>query len=325
MLVENIIGNEKNINYLKGQITRDEVSHSYIFEGEEGIGKKSLAIYFSAMILCENRVEKPCGYCNSCLKIKSRNHPDLILREPTKSQYSAEDCAEIQEEIRKRPNESEKKIVILTEGDKLSVIFQNKFLKTLEEPPKSSIIIILTKNTNILLETTKSRCQIISLEKISKEVARTYFKNIYDSKSIDVILSFFNGNIGKGKKLIEDESLNIKRKHVSKLMEELIIFQDETKVFANIEYFLKNKEDYLEILDLLLIWHRDLLFLKKLFSKEFIINNDEIDNIERYKNIVSIDKIYENIKKIEETKINIKNNVNYQLSIESLLYFLLER
>lgn len=325
MLVEKIIGNEKNLNYLKKQIDKKEISHSYIFEGEEGIGKKSLAIYFSAMVLCENKIEKPCGYCNSCLKIKSKNHPDIILKKPTKNEYSVEDCLSIQEELRKRPNESEKKVIILTEGDRLSTIFQNKFLKTLEEPPRSSIIIILIKNTNILLKTTKSRCQLISLERISRSIVKDYFENIYNSENIELVLSFSDGNIGKGIKLLEDDEFSKQRNYILNLMEELIIFQDETKIFSSIEYFLKNKENYLEILDLILIWQRDLLFFINGRTERNIINSDKINSIDNYKNIISKNKIYGNIRKIEETKTNIKNNVNYQLSIESLLYFLIER
>lgn len=318
-MIYNMVGNQDTVKSLKKSVERDELVHAYIIEGTKGMGKKTLAMEFAAMILCSANTDRPCGRCNSCIKVKSGNHPDLYLKKPAGKEYQIGEIALIQKEMRIKPNESNKKVIIITEGERISDKAQNQFLKTLEEPPGNAVVMILTQNINILLKTTVSRCRHIKLQPVGLDEMKGYLNQNYSQiEDLEFILAFSDGSLGRAIELLEDQSFTNRRNQTVQMLNQLIM-EDQTKVFSAMEFLETQKENILEILDMMIIWFRDILFYKKTANSKHIINCDKTNIIKLQAERLSEAAIYEIVAELNQTKQNLNQNVNFQLSIEIML------
>ena len=165
MSFENIIGNKKIKSEFIDNIKNNTLSHSYLFVGQEGIGKKLFAKELAKMALClNNKTEN--DNCSSCVKFDSGNNPDFVLIEPDGNSIKIAQIREMQENVYTKSIVSRKKVFIINDSDKMTEEAQNSLLKTLEEPPEYIMIILITANENKLLNTIKSRCLKISFNNL---------------------------------------------------------------------------------------------------------------------------------------------------------------
>jgi len=182
-----IIGQEKAIGMLTGILERQRLANSYIFSGEPGIGKKLTALNFAKAINCLKSVAtselrtpnferstRPdaCDLCEACLKIESGSHPDLLLISPEDRQIKIDEIRIIDEALSFRPFEGRKKIVIIDDADTMNIAAANAFLKTLEEPPEDSVIILISSRPDRLPATIRSRCSRVNFASLSLESCR---------------------------------------------------------------------------------------------------------------------------------------------------------
>lgn len=320
MGIKEIVGQDKLLHKLFHSLETGKLGHAYIFNGEEGIGKKTISTEFAAMILCRGPKDgRPCGQCSSCIKIKSNSHPDLYVESPEKREYTVEQLSDIQKEMRIKPNESDRKVFIFTEGDKLTVNFQNKFLKILEEPPETVVIIILVNNIKTLLETTVSRCQVIKVNPVSQGQSLEHINQRYgDLENLKFILAFADGNIGRAIKIIEDESFLRMRSETVEVIKD-IVSKDTLKIMSNSVFFEENRDQVMEILDIMILWFRDILIQTKTDGIEYVINSDHYETIKEQAGLLDCEKIYGIIDILESNKSMLKNNVNYSTAIVNML------
>lgn len=290
MSFENIIGNENIKELLINSIKTNNLIHSYMFVGPDGIGKKLFANAFSKMILCENQSEI-CNTCPSCVRFDSNNHPDFLLldSEDGKS-IKINQIRFLQEKIAEKPIISSNKVYIINNSDLMTTEAQNCLLKTLEEPPEYAIIILVLSNENKLLNTIKSRCTKINFNKLTKDELGQFAKtkNIQSSANL---LDICDGSIGKLLSLKNDiESYNAL---------DLIINNFNTKDIVDIwndsDILYKSKDNIFNLLD-----YFNIVFMNKLRA-----NNDS--------------KYIDSIKIIETTKERILSNANYDMCIDNLL------
>jgi DNA polymerase III subunit delta' len=283
-----IIGNNRQIQTLKNRIDTEKINHSYLFEGEKGVGKMDVALAFSKALLCKSEGNKPCNVCSSCIKFKTNNHPDFKHISATKGLIQKKEIETLIEDISILPFESKRKVFLIEDGDLMRSESQNALLKTLEEPPKYVVIIIVTSNSNKILSTISSRCQNIKFnsnqntENILKSDNFTEIRN----EIIDIINNLINGN--------------------------------KLKVFTSVDLFSNNKDRIDEVLDIMIYWFRDLAIYKEIGESELLLNKDKIGELSN-QSFLEINRIYDIIYKIETTKINIKRNINFNLSIETML------
>ena len=205
---ENIIGHEDVRRYFKEAISANILSHAHLIIGEDGIGKSLIAKEFASSILGKNQIKQ---YVDV---LEFRNKKG-------KKSIGVDEIRSIIEEISKKPFEGSKKVIIIYEGDRITIQAQNAFLKTMEEPPKGVYIFILCENLELILETIKSRCQIHKLSKLSIKDIKMYLVDKYPSlpkKEFETILSFCDGVPGKADKFIENESFRDIRNTIIKLL-----------------------------------------------------------------------------------------------------------
>lgn len=144
---------------LNNTVKEKRILHSYMFLGSKFSIKLELAKEFAKEVLCLEE-NAPCNNCKSCLEMENNNHPDFMLIdiEEGENTIKIEQIRKMQEEVIKKPIVSEKKVFIINNSDKMTAGAQNCLLKTLEEPPKYIMIILLAENENSILNTIKSRC-----------------------------------------------------------------------------------------------------------------------------------------------------------------------
>ena len=140
------------------------LKHAYLFSSTDEIKNHTSSLLFSLLINCESE-NKPCFSCKNCLKILNNNSLDVFVY-PKNKAIVVEDIKDIIETCYVASAEFEKKIYILNNFDEANIISQNKFLKTLEEPPQNVVFLLNCKNLSKVLDTIKSRCEVISLPQI---------------------------------------------------------------------------------------------------------------------------------------------------------------
>ncbi len=168
MSFNEIIGQEIAKALLKKDIQKNRVASSYLFCGKKGVGKKITAQNFAKALNCHGRGEKPCDGCANCNLINSGNFPDLIMVSPNeKGSIKIEIVREIKERLRLRT--TGRRVVIVEDADTMTHEAQNAFLKTLEEPPLDTTIILTTSRLHRLFPTIVSRCKIVRFRQLKKE------------------------------------------------------------------------------------------------------------------------------------------------------------
>ena len=178
-MFENILGNDNIKKYLINCINNKNFSHSYIFSANKGVGKYTLAKEFAKMILEDDMMQ------------------DYYELKPDGKSVKIAQIRELQAEINIKPVVSEKSVYIIDDADLMTVEAQNSLLKTLEEPPKYVVIILIVHNESNILSTVKSRCINLHFNKLSNEDIQKYFidNNLtIEKESIDVF-KVLNGSL----------------------------------------------------------------------------------------------------------------------------------
>ena len=314
-----ILGQEKLLNNLKQALNQKQISHTYLIEGQRGVGRSKVANFLAMGILCRSKDIKPCYECISCMKIKSHNHPEINWIYEQKG-IGIEIIRNLKNDIQLKPYEGEKKVYILCDAEKITIPAQNALLKILEEPPLHANIILIATKGNSLLPTILSRSQRLKIHSISPKEIEEYLieKKGLEKHRAKLISSLSNGIIGKALQLLEDENFQERRKKIISITKE-ILNNKKHQILENINFFVDEKEHIDEMLDLLMVWYRDVLIYKDINNKEFIINIDALEEIIEQSEKITFNNLKEIIYIIEKTKQNLKNNVNFQMNIEVML------
>ena len=290
MIFENILGNEKNKELLKKILITNSVSHSYMFIGEESTGKMLFAKEFAKGILCENKDNRPCNNCISCVKFDNLNHPDFIVIDEKEETIKNDQIREMNRNILEKPIESNKKVYIINNSENMTQQAQNSLLKTLEEPPEHAVIILITKDDNRMLNTIKSRCTKINFIPLTNlELKEVLSKNFGIENTTRRILELANGSVKRAVELNSNDELYSKLENI----------------FANLNNidlidFLKHKEQIAE-------------------------NKEQINTILDFINVILFEKYNQNSKYlscisiVEETKERLEKNSNFDMTIDRLL------
>lgn len=320
MQFDKIVGQKRIKDYLTNSVKKDNLTHGYIFEGPSNIGKLEMAKIFAQLILCLNSDEKPCEKCSSCIKSNTDNHPDIHILKLDENSIKRKNIDEVQHSIYMKPYESHKKIYIIDEAHKMTRQAANTFLKTLEEPPEDTIIILLTINRELLLDTITSRCKIIEFDMVPKnDIIKTLIKKYnIEEKKAEIIAGYSKGNLYKAVKISEGEDKTLAYRDDISEMTQRILDEGKTEIFEYEKYFNDNKDSINEILDVFMIWFRDVLFVKEKINN-MVINIDKMDMLKKQsysKNSIRLADLY-NV--FQETYDDYNKNVNYNLIIENML------
>ena len=290
MNFNNIIGNENVKNLLNNSIKSNNLVHSYMFVGPNGIGKSIFAKELAKILLCTNNTS-PCNSCSSCVKFESNNHPDfMIIDADDGKSIKIGQVRLLQEKIAEKPIISDHKVYIINNSDLMTVEAQNCLLKTLEEPPEYATIILVLSNENKMLNTIKSRCTKIVFQKLTNENLKEY-ANLHSIALNTNLLSACNGSIAN---LINLKD-NIETYEALDVILENFSNKDIVDIWNESEVLYKSKENIFNLLDYFTIN----------FSNKLRASNEN-----KYINI---------IKYVETAKKRLSSNANYDMCIDNLL------
>lgn len=279
---------------LTNEVKKNKYSHAYLFEANGNPDAFSLVLAFAKMLLCPNNYSNNdnCVNCTICERINKNIFSDLKIIEPDGMWIKKEQLDELQKEFSTKSVESNKKIYIINQAEKLNVQASNSILKFLEEPEEGIIAILITNNVYQLLSTIVSRCQIISL-------AKSTDKNInidLDEEELDIHLQTINNFV----KYLEKEKLDT------------IIMSN--KLWHDLY---KERKDYILGFELLLIYYKDILNYK--LNRKLELFNNYKEDIEKISNNNTFNNLIYKINKIIELKEHIKVNANQNLLLDKLI------
>ncbi len=317
-----IIGHEQIIQHLENAITMGKVSHAYILNGPDKSGKKLIAEAFAMTLQCEEKGSQPCLNCHSCKQAINHNQPDIIyLQHEKPNTISVDDIRQqINHSVEVKPYSSPHKIYIVDEAEKMNIQAQNALLKTIEEPPAYTVILLLTTNADAFLPTIRSRCVTLNIKAVKDEVIKKYLmeqRQVPDYQA-DVCVAFAQGNVGKAIALASSEDFNDLKASAVQLMKRI----KEIEIYELMEAVKQISEYKLQIndyFDIMMIWYRDILLYKATMDVNNLIFKDEIYDIKKQASKSSYNGIEEILEALDKAKARLNANVNFDLVMELLL------
>ncbi len=317
-------GHKKAIQGVYKAYLANRLSHAYLIIGMQNVGKTTFALDIAKLVNCTSE-NKPCSECQNCKRINANTHTDVSLINIFSDKNSATSgIDELREafiaKTNRKPFEGVCRVFILQSIDSMRVEQSNILLKTLEEPPEDTIVILLAENMNSVLETIVSRCQLIILDPLQESEVLEYLTTQFstdDQVMLKNILKLSQGRIGRAIKMINDPK---EIDYLNEVMGNFLgIFQ-----FSLIEKFdfsqeiaLKLQKNRLQTINEIHLWLaclRDLLLIKSGYEHY----NDHEDYV-RVSNDLSFDQILNTGKAIEETLSLLALNINPRLTLDNFM------
>lgn len=306
-----MIGHNKIRERFNKSVSKNALSHAHLIIGEDGIGKSLLADEFAYKIL-----EIP----------SQKEHVDVVHYKSEKASFGVDLVRSIIAEANKKPYECDRKVIIIHNGEKLTIAAQNALLKTIEEPPTGIFIIILSKDIDSILETIRSRCQIHRLAPLNRQEINLYINEKYNNvneKLNRTLISFSEGIPGRVDKFMSDEIFRDIRNTVIEMLKDIGNGNINVPIkYSDKFYSMKGNES--EILETITIFARDSIVFKEIENNLSIINGDKIEDIREIANNLSYKKLNKIIKAVNEARNNLKSNTNLWLTLDSMLIGILE-
>lgn len=161
---EGITGQDQAVEYLQSALDAGRTTHAYLICGGAGSGKEEIAKRFSAALLSNGDEEQFRLACE-------HPHPDLHLLEPAGASYLVGQIREVVHDAELAPIRAPRKVYVIAAADRMGTQSANAFLKTLEEPPADVVCILLVQTESAVLETLRSRCEVIALNEVARQAA----------------------------------------------------------------------------------------------------------------------------------------------------------
>ncbi len=302
--------------------------------GPDGVGKRQFGLALAQAVNCEKPVDgDACGACLACRKIERNEHPDVktILREikdpDSKKEATSQfikigQMRQISSEAQFRPYVGRRRVFMIDEAEWLREDAQSAILKTLEEPPETSLLILITSKPYALLETIRSRCLMLSFAPLTVAEIESYLK-LTSKQGVDevaMIARLARGSLGRAFG-IELEEYREKRGTVLEMLESLALAKDSARLMAAAEFLGRKLErdqfqDHLDVLNAML---SDVFHLKVGEPADSLINADVAQRLKRVADAVRFEQIIEWTEKIQEVLLSLARNVSRQLAMESML------
>ncbi len=320
---DQIVGHDNIIQHMQHAYSMSKISHAYILEGDEGMGKKRLAGTYAKLLQCENpRDGKACHSCSSCKQFESSNHPDVIHITPTKKTgYGVNDIREqILQDIHIKPYKSQYKIYIIEKADTMTVQAQNSLLKTIEEPPSYGVFFLLATNTRRFLQTILSRTVTLVLKPIALDLIQAYMQETYalTAEESKLYSSFSRGNLGKAILLKESPTFLEQRERMYKVLD-LFIKGRGYDIMEGVHILEESKDEIHDDLDILISLIRDVLYMEAVQNQAGLIHQDKVRAINQLAMQQKSDRLVGLVHNIYQFKNQLRLNVNYGLSLYVML------
>jgi len=338
-MFEELTGNSRVKAALKRMLIADRLPGALLFTGEEGIGKKLFALEVARALNCRTpKDNEACGVCSSCVRIRKlnypqrddaeewtqiiwTNHPDVGLVVAPKRVLRVEQMRQIEKEANFRPFEGKARVFLIDEADKLNDASANALLKVLEEPPKTSHLILITARPAMLLPTILSRCQMIRFSPLTPDEVETHLlkNNLVDTKTARLRARAAGGSIGRA--LSGDlATFTSQRKSMLKVLNALVLSDDRAQLLRSAEELneAQYRDEFEERLDVLETLIRDAWMLSLGVATSQLVNEDLIGELNTIGQKLDPGRAGDWILQIEDLREQLIVNVNRKVATDSL-------
>ena len=293
-----LLGNIDSRSRLGSSIESDRLPHALLIDGPRGSGKTTLALEISAALNCERKKDSssslPCRRCNNCRRVLENNFPDvkILKKQEDKATIGVSEIKLFRQDMYLSGTESDYKVYIIRDAEKMTVEAQNALLIVLEEPPKNVVIILLSNGSDKILTTIKSRAQYVNTLRFDDEELRDHLLQIShdavrmareDPVGLSTVIKSSDGCIGKALTLL-DHKENSKNKEerdlVLSVIDSLGSKNSYAQLYSAITSLPQKRAELNDALENILCALRDMICYKKSsnVSLQFFIDEKDVSH-----------------------------------------------
>jgi len=339
LMFDQLAGNARVKEVLKRMLESGRLPGALLFAGEEGVGKRLFALEVARALNCRTpRNNEACGECPACKRTGKINyperddtdewnqiiwtdHPDVGVIVAPKRVLRVEQMRQIEKEANFRPFEGKARVFLIDEADKLNDASANALLKVLEEPPRTSHLILITARPAMLLPTILSRCQMIRFAPLSPDEIETHLtKNkLVDTKTARIRARAAGGSMGRA--LSGDlVTFTSQRKAMLKVLNALVLSGNRAELLRSAEQLneAQYKEEFEERLDVLETLIRDAWMLSLGVKPSHLVNEDLLAELQPISDKLDPSRAGNWILQIEDMREQLIVNINRKVTTDAL-------
>lgn len=318
MSFKDIRGQDKPVSILKNYMQHPDFTGGFLFTGPEGVGKRLVAKTFAKALNClqgasgEAGAETDsCDSCASCLKIEKNEHPDVHIIETEGQDIKIESIRQLKRDISLKPYEGRRKVFIIDNAHNLNSESSNALLKILEEPPRISVIILITDKPAKLFKTIISRCRTIKFPAFERGKLQKILNKDYSiAEAASHFLAYFSeGRLGSAVRLNSQDILKEKNRVIDSF-----VFSRK----PSLDFNAQDKKELSSQLNILASWFRDIYIIKIGVAHSEIINLDRKEELLRIMPKFSFSELNEILEGISASLLRLEQNINTKLVLYNL-------
>lgn len=325
MPLRELIGNERVVQALTRAVGRDRLPHALLFAGPDGVGKRTFAMELAKAVTCHAPVDgDACGACASCIRAESFEHPDIRVYAPEGTLHKIAQMRELAREAQYRPFDNHRRVLVVDDAHKMRDEAANAILKTLEEPPPTTLIVLVTDQPYSLLGTIRSRCQTLRFAPVDAESIERYLSTRFTRPADETRLLALVAAGRIGRALSTDLSVyRDHRKEMLGLIELLAAGGDRLRLMKAAQFLTEiGKKDKSELdarLNLFVDLCRDLYGLALGKPSEQVANVDVLIRLGQLAATTAPERIATWIDAVERLRERLRQNANRQVALEAML------
>jgi len=316
--LDHFLGNARVVEILRRAVELDRLPHALIFAGPSGVGKRTLALLLAQLVNCASPSGSlACGKCTSCRKIAQGSHPDVRLIEPDGAFIKIEQIRQMIGEIAYQPFEAKYRVVILDPAEQLKLEAANCMLKTLEEPPSRTIIVLVTSNPYLLLTTIQSRSRLLQFtgipqDRIEEHLVRHAGWNPHDAH---LAAALSRGSLGNALGFDAASYIPV-RAQALRFVFVLLSRGSYAEASRLAAAAVKEKDDFPLWIEAVLTILQDLFYAKT--APERIGQRDILEDLGALAGSTSASAVASAVRAFDRLRRGLRHNVNRQIALEAL-------
>ncbi len=316
--LDTFIGNARVVEILRRAVELGRLPHALVFAGPAGVGKRSLAVLLAQLLNCASPAKgRSCGLCSSCRKVAGGVHPDLRVVEPEGAYIKIEQVRQLITEVAFQPFEGRYRIIILDGAEQMRLEAANCLLKTLEEPPSRTIIILITTNPYLLLTTIRSRSRLLQFGVIPEDRIERYLveHEDWDRAEAHIAAGLCQGSLAAALSF-DAAAYTAARAQALSFVSLLLAhgsFSEASQLAAGVT---KDKEGFPAWLDTVSALLRELYYAK--IAPERMGQQDIQSELMSLAERTPAEAMVSAIRAVSSLRIAVLGNVNRQIAIEAL-------
>jgi DNA polymerase III subunit delta' len=317
-----IIGQRNQLDILRLALANNRLHHAYLFTGPEGVGKRTTALALAKALHCTEKSGDFCGRCAECARVMARNHPDVrvIERLADKKEISIQQIRDMEKELRYRSFSGGRKIAIVDPATLLNPASQNALLKTLEEPPPDSLLILIAASAGALLPTLRSRCLQLSFGPLPRQLIAGFLlsEKRVKPEEAELLAALSMGSLGAA---LEMDGAELReRRRVWGGMLSALKAGDYRGAMEAAEALAASRDDALQFLEWAESWYRDLLVQAARQDTQGVVNLDMLPELQLQGAAAGVERILSAAANAAGAARKIQRNLNRRMVLEQFLF-----